>query len=247
MKLSSFLNNAGVGGEIWMFWDADLEFEFIDMSNQAINGWFVHGNFRVFTTFVHASCFRAKRVELWDFLKMQNSSGLPWFIGGDFNVIRDDSEKVGGLLQAFRAKSEFNQCIHDCALVDLPYEGNHFSWCNGQLGGRRIWERLDHILVNLQFTSFFGIVKVTYLPRSSSDYAPMLVQLIRKEEHIVRPFRFLRMWGTHEGFLPLVREIWNSNLEGCAMVRINSKLKRLKGALRRWNRDYFGWVETKLK
>lgn len=193
MKLPSFLNNAMVGGKIWIFWDADLEFELIDMTDQAISGWFVHGNRRVLITFVYASCFRAKGVELWDFLKIPNSGGRPWFIGGDFNIIRDNSEKVGGLLQASRAKREFNQCINYCALVDLPYDGNRFSWCNGRLGGRRIWARLDRILVNLHFTSFFGAINVSYLPRTSSDHAPMLVQLFRKEEHIVRLFRFLRM------------------------------------------------------
>lgn len=78
-------------------------------------------------------------MELWDFLRGQNSGGLPWFIGRDFNIIWSDNEKVGGLLQASRAKREFNECIHDCALVDLPCNGNKLSWCNEWLGGRRIW------------------------------------------------------------------------------------------------------------
>lgn len=58
---------------------------------------------------------------------------------GNFIIIWDDSEKVGGIMQASRPKAKFNGCIHDCGLVDLQYEGQRLSWCNGRLGGRQIW------------------------------------------------------------------------------------------------------------
>lgn len=64
MKLSSFINNAEVGGKFWIFWVKDLDFELLAMSNQAISGWFVHGSYFILVTFVYASCFRVKRVEL---------------------------------------------------------------------------------------------------------------------------------------------------------------------------------------
>ena len=74
---------------------------------------------------------------------------------GDFNIVRGDDEKVGGLLRAPRVKLEFNNCIHDCRLIDLPSIGNKFSWRIGRLGGRRIWAKLDRILVTSSFLNCF--------------------------------------------------------------------------------------------
>lgn len=143
-------------------------------------------------------------MELWKFLKTQNACGLPWFVRGNFNITRYDSEKVGGILRAPPAKRDFNEFIHVRALVDLPYEENRLSWCNERLGGRRIWAQLDRILVNVQFTKCFGDSTVLYLLRTSLDHAPMLVQISKDRAIAVHPFKFLRMWGSHEEFLPLV-------------------------------------------
>lgn len=80
MRLPNYFNNGEVGGKIWIFWDAEFEFEMKSMLDQAVSGWFVHGNCRVLVTFVYASCFRRKRVEMWEFLKLHDACGLPWFI-----------------------------------------------------------------------------------------------------------------------------------------------------------------------
>ncbi|XP_042968952.1 uncharacterized protein LOC122301611 [Carya illinoinensis] len=247
MKLPSFANNVGVGGKIWLFWEDEIDFEFIAMSDQAISGWFIKENKKILVTLVYASCFREKRLELWDFLRGQNSGGSPWFVGGDFNIIRYDNEKIGGLLRAPRAKRDFNDCIHDCALMDIPCIGNKLSWCNGRRGGRRIWARLDRVMVNLMFSNLFGDVKLSYLPRTSSDRAPMLITLTREREVGVRPFRFLWIWGSHDSFIPMVQDVWNSDINGCAMVRISRKLKVLKGVLRKGNKETFGRVEEEIK
>ncbi|XP_042972959.1 uncharacterized protein LOC122304761 [Carya illinoinensis] len=246
MGFTSFVNNSDVGGKIWLFWADDLEFEMSSCSDQAISGWFSYGSARILCSFVYASCFREKRVELWDYLRLQDPHGFPWLIGGDFNIIRADAEKIGGVFKAPRAKADFNRWINDCALIDPPRKGNQLSWCNGRIGGRRIWARLDRILVNLQFINLFEGSSYRYLPRSSSDHAPMLFDLFMKNQHIMKPFRFLRMWGSHEGFLPLVRQCWEGDVDGCAMVRIKIKLKRLKGELVKWNREVFGRVEIEI-
>ncbi|XP_042964506.1 uncharacterized protein LOC122298703 [Carya illinoinensis] len=246
MGFPSFVNNAEVGGKIWLFWASEVDFQLTACSDQAISGWFVFGSTRIFSSFVYASCFREKRVELWDYLRVQDPQGQPWFIGGDFNIIRTDSEKIGGLFKAPRGKAEFNDLINVCALIEPPSCGNILSWCNGRNGGRRIWARLDRILVNMQFINLFEGSNYSYLPRSSSDHAPMLFLLFKKNISIVKPFRFLRMWGSHDGFLSLVEQSWGEYVEGCAMVRVSRKLKRLKHVLIKWNREVFGRVEVEI-
>lgn len=38
MKLNNFVNNDEVGGKFWLFWDENLEFELVSLSNQAVSG-----------------------------------------------------------------------------------------------------------------------------------------------------------------------------------------------------------------
>lgn len=193
LRLPCFVNNVYMGGKIWLFWTKEIKFELISISDQVVSGWFSLGSCRVLSTFVYASCFQLNRLELWDFLRVQDPLGLSWYIGRDFNIICNDGEKNGGLLQASRAKADFNDCLHDCALVDLPFKGNRLFWCNGRLGGRRIWAHLDRVLVNLSFMNCFGNAKLMYFPRTSSNHAPMLLNSNRDIEMIVRSFHFLHM------------------------------------------------------
>lgn len=50
------------------------------MTDQVVSGWFTHGSVRSLGTFVYASCFRTKRLELWDFLCKQDPGSCPWFM-----------------------------------------------------------------------------------------------------------------------------------------------------------------------
>lgn len=156
MCLSNFVNNAEVGGKVWLFWDDSLDFEFISMTDQVLSGWFVFGNVKVLVSNVYASCFQRKRRELWEYLCDLDADGGPLFVGGDFNIVRSDEEKVGGFLRAPRAREDFNLCIQDCGLIEIPSGGNKFSWCNGRIEGQRIWARLDRVLVNSLFLNTFG-------------------------------------------------------------------------------------------
>lgn len=57
----------------------------------------------------------------------------PWVIGGDFNVILDASEKLGGLRVTYHWTADFAQCISLCALTDLKFCGNNYTWWNGRI------------------------------------------------------------------------------------------------------------------
>jgi hypothetical protein len=61
------------------------------------------------------------------------------------------------------------------------------------------------------------------------------------------------MWTLHPDCDSLVKDSWNSEVVGCPMYILSSKLKNLKGKLKSWNKEKFGNVhdfvtaaETKL-
>ncbi|XP_042969044.1 uncharacterized protein LOC122301721 [Carya illinoinensis] len=248
LRLPNFYNNVEEGGKVWLFWANGIEFQLHSVMAQALSGWFSLGNSRVLATFIYASCFQDQRRVLWNYLKdLDGGDNIPWFLGGDFNIVRSEGEKIGGVCQSSRGRDEFNSCIQDCSLVDRPYSGNCFSWCNGRLGGGRIWARLDRVLVNTSFLSSFPNSCLMYLPRTSSDHCPMVTSLWVDRRVGPTPFRFQRMWCLHEEFLGVVSECWRQEFQGCPMVKFSRKLKKLKQVLKKWNSEVFGKVEVDLK
>lgn len=134
LHLPNFCHNIDAGGKIWLFWVDRIDFQLISAMDQAVSGWFSYGNDRVFATFVYASCFQWQHGILWQYLCDAEVDGCPWFLGGDFNIICSETEKIGGVFRSLRAIREFNNCIQECGLLDLPVD-------SGSLGvmGARGW------------------------------------------------------------------------------------------------------------
>ncbi|XP_026453587.1 uncharacterized protein LOC113354476 [Papaver somniferum] len=61
------------------------------------------------------------------------------------------------------------------------------------------------------------------------------------------PFRALKVWINHPGFLTLIKESWNNNLQGNPIYIFMSKMKRLKIDIKDWNWSVFGDVNKNLK
>jgi uncharacterized NAD(P)/FAD-binding protein YdhS len=51
----------------------------------------------------------------------------------------------------------------------------------------------------------------------------------------------------HAGFGGFVHNLWNGEVEGAGLWKLVYKLKKVKNALRRWNREVFGWTTVHLK
>jgi len=130
----------------------------------------------------------------------------------------------------------------------MPFSGNKLSWCNGRGGLTRSWARLDRALCNTRLLDSWSTVSLKYLPRKSSDHAPMSLRLeISNKRYGPSIFRFQQMWTLHEGFGGFVHNLWNEEVEGAGLWKLAYKLKKVKNALRRWNREVFGWTTVHLK
>lgn len=56
------------------------------------------------------------------------------------------------------------------------------------------------------------------------------------------------MWVSHDDFLKVVERSWNEPFSsGDDLFTLAGKLKRLKVALRTWNKDVFGKVEENIR
>lgn len=55
-------------------------------------------------------------------------------VAGDLNAITKESKKDGGRVFNFSQSRDFVNALNDCALKDLGYTGNRFTWMNKQPG-----------------------------------------------------------------------------------------------------------------
>ncbi|XP_035540358.1 uncharacterized protein LOC118344262 [Juglans regia] len=248
LDFNYYASNANQGGKLWVFWNIPNIFEIVLCTTQSVSGWFKWDAHRVFVTFVYAKCSYVERRELWHDLEEWTVLDQPWLVLGDFNVIRRDSERVGGNPRPFISMLEFNDCIDRCGLLEVSSSGQRMSWCNGHGGVSRSWAKLDRVLMNNFFASIFPSVHFNYLSRKSSDHCPMVVC----SDHTAlsygpSPFRFLNMWCSHDGFLMCVKEAWNQQDTASGLLKLSIRLKRTKIALRAWNKNVFGRVDVNIR
>ena len=62
-----------------------------------------------------------------------------------------------------------------------------------------------------------------------------------------RPFRFREMWVHHDSFIPLVKEVWSTNISGPPSFVLCQKLKNLRSRLKVWNWQVFGNLNLKIQ
>ncbi|XP_035551714.1 uncharacterized protein LOC118349887 [Juglans regia] len=173
--------------------------------------------------------------------------GEPCFFAGDFNVIRSDIERCGGRPRNRVAIDEFNKWIHQGGLLEMNSQGGKFTWCNGQQGLSRAWAKLDRVLLDANFLSLFPTAHCLYLPRTTSDHCPMVIEFLSDPfSYGPPPFRFQQMWVEHPDFMTLVQTIWSESVIGSGLFKLATKLKKLKVALRVWNKSVFGRTNTQI-
>ncbi|KAF5445223.1 hypothetical protein F2P56_034289 [Juglans regia] len=171
----------------------------------------------------------------------------PCLFAGDFNVIRSDIERCGGRPRNRVAIDEFNRWIHQGGLLEMNSQGGKFTWCNGQQGLSRALAKLDRVLIDANFLSLFPTAHCLYLPRTTSDHCPMVIEFLSDPfSYGPPPFRFQQMWVEHPDFMTLVQKVWSESVIGSGLFKLATKLKKLKVALRVWNKSVFGRTNTQI-
>ncbi|XP_035542866.1 uncharacterized protein LOC118345331, partial [Juglans regia] len=235
------VSNEEVGGKLWIMWSQGVLVSVVQSTNQFITVNMTVNNRCVCISFVYAKCLQMDRRELWNSLSSGIVDSQPWIVVGDFNVIRNDQERRGGRPRPFSAMEAFNKFIDTAGLSELRFEGNQFSWCNNQQGSARRWARLDRTLTSVECITMFPEAYMQYLPRTTSDHAPILIKLEAESVSYGYPaFKFHQTWVTHDSFLDCVANAWEDGIADHGMARLARKLKKLKQILQIWNREVFG-------
>ncbi|KAF5458831.1 hypothetical protein F2P56_022832 [Juglans regia] len=142
---------------------------------------------------------------------------------------------------------DFNRWIHQGGLIEMNYQGRKFSWYNGQHGLSRAWAQLDRVLLDAKLLIAFPNARCSYLSRSTSDHSPMFIEFLKDPfTYGPSPFRFQQMWIEHLDFMSFVQMVWSEPMVATGLMKLASKPKKFKVALREWNKRVFGQTNTQI-
>ncbi|KAF9621548.1 hypothetical protein IFM89_022775 [Coptis chinensis] len=139
IDFQNFLHNGNIDGKVWIFWRDPVNLSLFGRTNQIISCMInVAGAPSAILSVVYAKCLLDQRRPLWDEMKEIA-----------------DIERDGWV-----------HSINECGLLEIPFQGLKFTWCNERGGGRRIWARLDRVFMNSGWLTRFPLMKIDHLARN---------------------------------------------------------------------------------
>ncbi|KAJ6941864.1 hypothetical protein NC652_007818 [Populus alba x Populus x berolinensis] len=160
-------------------------------------------------TFVYGHNTPAGRGLIWEYIVQHAPlfSSSPWALMGDFNATIQPLDRSGGNLHWHGHHEDFDRCIHEAELIQIPYSRLKFSWHNGQTGRDTIMRKLDWIFCNPAFLNTWPAAQSKFLPRDASDHSAMILDFSHHGPQGPAPFKFLNLWADIEDFLDIVQAV----------------------------------------
>jgi len=139
----------------------------------------------------------------------------------------------------------FNAVIDSFDLREIELTGRQFTWANSL--STTTFEKLDRILMTIEWEFKFPLVSVQALDRGLSDHTPLLLDTGTLAFFgISKQFRLELSWFSREDFYDKVVEVWNKPVKGNSSVqRWNHKLGALRRFLRGWARHTNGIINKR--
>ncbi|XP_062108038.1 uncharacterized protein LOC133818935 [Humulus lupulus] len=122
----------------------------------------------------------------------------------------------------------FQNCVCDCGLEDVKYNGSYFTLNNKQEGKDRVYAKLDRVLGNNDWLEKFSTAEVTFLPERDFDHSPAFLSIYPRLHDKKKPFRYFNYWSSLRDFSDVVKTGWQEIIAGSPMYRLVTKLKLLK-------------------
>ncbi|XP_060183362.1 uncharacterized protein LOC132613367 [Lycium barbarum] len=184
--------------KIWIFWSSEVKCDMFANDAQMLTCKVCvnPADSGTFVSFVYAKTRSAGRIHLWEHIRAFSSS----MVCGDFNCILDPNEKIGGVPHKLSKSLEIIECLADCGLSDMGYNGSLYTWCNERKEKEIIWKRVDRMVANDELGAKFTSISVQHLARVSSDHCPLFITLKDYPSNTIRYFKFLNFWVEQEGF-----------------------------------------------
>ncbi|XP_074278466.1 uncharacterized protein LOC141602056 [Silene latifolia] len=177
----------------------------------------------------------AGRNVVWDMFDQQLARlDKPFLLFGDFNQVEFSSDKLGGSSQGIRGADLFTYWKNKNCLMDIPFKGPKFTWCNNRESSQRIYERIDKGYASVDWISFFPNTFIKHLPIQISDHAPIIIDTNMTMPMKRKVYRLEAWCFNYEECGVIVKQNWCWKDRGDDANALCGKLCRVKNALRIW-------------
>lgn len=142
---------------------------------------------------------------------------------------------------------DFQDCLMENDLVDLPSRGVFFTWSNHQ-EDNPIIRKLDRALVNQDLLSIFPNSMAVFDPPGDSDHAPCMILMDNDPQRSRKCFKYFSFLSSHPKFQSNLIDAWNQPiLVGSKMFSLRQRLTLAKSCCRLMNNQGFGNIQQKTK
>lgn len=202
-------------GRIIVVWDPSVRVFIYKSSPQAVTcGVFLMAENVNFTvTFVYGFNTIEEWIALWEELVYIHDSTLahssPWTVLGDFNQIIRLSHHSGYPSSIIDPSGidDLVGTMQDAELFECQAKSLPFTWWNNN-DSDPISKRIDHALVNLDWSTAFPDSFADFLQPDQSDHAPCVVNIPSLCRRRRKPFKFYHHLIDHPDFSSVVSTAW---------------------------------------
>ncbi|CAE6012165.1 unnamed protein product [Arabidopsis arenosa] len=240
-------------GRIWIVWDPSVSVLVFKKSDQfiicSIKLPNLNQSFAV--AFVYGRNTEIERRLLWEDISLLASSTplseTPWILVGDFNQVAATNEHFSIIQSSFsmRGIEDFQSCLRDNNLSDLPSRGVFFTWSNHQQDNPII-RKLDRALANSEWFSVFPSALAVFDPPGDSDHSPCIISIDNLPGRAKKSFKYFSFLSTHHSYLPSLSVAWKKDIAiGSHMFSLGEHLKAAKLCCRSLNRLRFSNIQQR--
>ncbi|XP_074313498.1 uncharacterized protein LOC141648674 [Silene latifolia] len=161
----------------------------------------------------------------------------PYIIVGDFNQVDYACDKLNVNTNSIQGAFEFNSWRLRNELMDIPFKGPRFTWCNNRKGKRRVYERIDKALSSKDWFSYFPDTGIKHYPIQISDHAPIELDLNLTKNTSKKPYKVDAWALEHLECIQVIKETWRCKDIGSPAFCVMRKLSRVRQRVKKWSLD----------
>jgi hypothetical protein len=152
-----------------------------------------------------------KEVFLIELVHAMNANSFPYVVGGDFNIIIKNSES-NKPRRLNKWSTLFNAIINIKELKKLELSGRKYTWSNNE--EILLWQKLDRILVGMEWKSDFPLVIARNFPRIISDHTALIMNVYLDDNKVSGLFRFELCLFLRDDLNSVVSNVWHKSFPG---------------------------------
>ncbi|KAK9045463.1 hypothetical protein V6N11_059343 [Hibiscus sabdariffa] len=154
-------------------------------------------------------------------------------------IFLSETKKKKQYLEKIRMKMKMNGSFYVDPIGiagELPIKGRTFTWSNHRSDEDAILEKLDRVLVSLEWSNAFPKALRILNAALASDHAPIFLLLKGVNKRYKKDFKFEAKWVLEEDCLENVKEGWPLGNSNSYNPVFSKKLNKTRSKLRQWSK-----------